>query len=147
RTKCERKVPPVHSVSTPEQWELVVGRTWSGSPKVVLRSLWRPLPHEKKRLERWQKKKIFGGSFRGYKDWTDEHLRLLADEWEFCTAENWGGTTGLGSTYGSAGGLGGKTGVTASGMEADAVTPHDYTGENTVSDVEGHHVNSKVKDR
>lgn len=63
--------------------ERVVGRTWAGSPVVVLRSLRTPGREEAARVARWIR---MGGDsgWCGDEDWSDKRLRLLADEWELC---------------------------------------------------------------
>eukprot|EP00752_Nemacystus_decipiens_P007665 g6853.t1 len=83
--------------------ERVVGRTWSGHPAVVLRSLRVPGRGEAARTARWLRangedgRAVFGDD----QGWTDQRLRLLAEEWKVCTAGG-GGDRGPGS--GSSGG-------------------------------------------
>ncbi|CAM9268105.1 unnamed protein product, partial [Discosporangium mesarthrocarpum] len=71
--------------SDPGFREHVTGRTWSGTPRVVLRSLWSPEQCEVCRAAQWLKEE-WTGVFAGDIDWTDSRLRLLADEWELCAS-------------------------------------------------------------
>lgn len=66
--------------------ERVVGKTWSGFPAVVLRSLRICGRDEAARAARWLRGDGGdGGSvFGDDDDWTDQRLRLLADEWKAC---------------------------------------------------------------
>lgn len=93
--------------------ERVIGRTWDGSPVVVLRSLRTPGQEEGQRTHRWRRAQ--GGS-EGFGDdeWSDRRLRLLAEEWELCVSRNSrrecnrdlprrssaAGRIGIGSVYG-----------------------------------------------
>lgn len=67
--------------------ERVVGKTWSGVPAVVLRSLRVPGRDEAACTARWLRGngEDGGGVFGNDEGWTDERLRLLADEWRTCT--------------------------------------------------------------
>ena len=67
--------------------ERVVGKTWSGSPVVVLRSLRAPGSYEAACAARWLRGngEDGGGVFGKDEDWSDDRLRLLAEEWKFCT--------------------------------------------------------------
>lgn len=84
--------------------ERVIGKTWSGRPAVVLRSLRVPGRDEAARAARWLRgngedgRGVFGGD----EGWTDQRLRLLAEEWRVCTAIGGGGRgpPGLGSSAG-----------------------------------------------
>lgn len=68
--------------------ERVVGKTWSGHPAVILRSLRAPGRDEAARTARWLRgngedgRGVFGDD----EGWTDQRLRLLAEEWRVCTA-------------------------------------------------------------
>lgn len=66
--------------------ERIIGKTWSGSPAVILRSLRTPGRDEAVRAARWLR---WGGEecdgvFGDDECWTDHRLRLLADEWKIC---------------------------------------------------------------
>lgn len=81
--------------------ERVVGKTWSGNPAVVLRSLRVPGKDEAACAARWLRGngEDGGGVFGDDEGWTDQRLRLLADEWRACTAiGDRGGGPGLGPT-------------------------------------------------
>lgn len=67
--------------------ERVVGKTWSGAPAVVLRSLRVPGRDEAACTARWLRGngEDGGGVFGNDVGWTDQRLRLLADEWRACT--------------------------------------------------------------
>lgn len=67
--------------------ERVVGKTWSGSPAVILRSLRTPGSYEAACAARWLRGngEDGGGVFGKDEDWSDDRLRLLANEWRFCT--------------------------------------------------------------
>lgn len=66
--------------------ERVIGKTWSGSPAVVLRSLRVPGRDEAACTARWLRAngQDGGGVFGDDEGWTDQRLRLLADEWSAC---------------------------------------------------------------
>lgn len=66
--------------------ERVIGKTWSGTPRVVLRSLRAPGRDEAACAARWLRGdgSDGGGIFGDDDDWTDRRLRLLADEWKAC---------------------------------------------------------------
>ena len=68
--------------------ERVVGKTWSGYPAVVLRSLRVPGRDEAACTARWLRGngEDGGGVFGDDEGWTDQRLRLLADEWRVSTA-------------------------------------------------------------
>lgn len=68
--------------------ERVLGKTWSGNPAVVLRSLRAPGRDEAACTARWLRGNgEDGGSvFGDDESWTDQRLRLMADEWRACTA-------------------------------------------------------------
>lgn len=85
--------------------ERVVGMTWSGSPAVVLRSLRVPGRDEAACAARWLRGngEDGGGVFGDDEGWTDQRLRLLADEWRACTAVGDGGRGGPGFGYITAG--------------------------------------------
>lgn len=83
--------------------ERVIGKTWSGHPAVILRSLRLPGRDEAACTARWLRAngEDGGGVFGDDDDWTDQRLRLLADEWRACTAIGGKGAgPGLGSTGG-----------------------------------------------
>ena len=67
--------------------ERVVGKTWSGSPAVILRSLRASGSYEAACAARWLRGngEDGGGVFGKDEDWSDDRLRLLANEWRFCT--------------------------------------------------------------
>lgn len=104
-----------HGGSVARFRERVVGKTWSGSPAVILRSLRAPGSYEAACAARWIRGNgEDGGSVFGKdEDWSDDRLRLLADEWKFCT--------GLDRTrrHGVAGGVGGLS----ADFETAAATP------------------------
>lgn len=74
--------------------ERVIGKTWSGTPTVVLRSLRAPGRDEEACAARWLRGdgSEGGGIFGDDDGWTDRRLRLLADEWRACAE--------LGTRYG-----------------------------------------------
>ena len=92
------------SVETARFRERVVGKTWSGFPAVILRSLRAPGSYEAACAARWLRRngEDGGGVFGRDEDWSDNRLRLLADEWTFCTglglARMRRGKTGVGVT-------------------------------------------------
>lgn len=84
--------------------ERIIGKTWSGYPAVVLRSLRVPARDEAACTARWLggNGEDGGGVFGDDEGWTDQRLRLLADEWRVCTAIDDGDRDpGLGSSIGS----------------------------------------------
>lgn len=93
---------------SPRFRERVVGKTWSGTPAVVVRSLRAPGREEAAFAARWLREngEDGGGVFGDDEGWTDERLRLLADEWEVCTrgaanTRTYGGRGGGGLMLGS----------------------------------------------
>lgn len=66
--------------------ERVIGKTWSGTPTVVLRSLRASGRDEAACAARWVHGdgSDGGGIFGDDDGWTDRRLRLLADEWRVC---------------------------------------------------------------
>lgn len=74
--------------------EKIVGRTWAGSPVVVLRSLRTPGRDEALRGARWLRESGDGNIHR-VDAWTDQRLRLLADEWQLCAGQGRGTRFGV----------------------------------------------------
>lgn len=70
--------------------ERVIARTSSESPMVVLRSLRAPGREEAERGARWSRESrhLLGGGSEGDGSWTNQNLRLLADEWALCTGRS-----------------------------------------------------------
>lgn len=69
--------------------EKVIGKTWSGSPTIVLRSLRSPGRNEALRAARWLRgtddaDEWNGCAFGDDDGWTNQRLRLLAEEWRVC---------------------------------------------------------------
>lgn len=67
--------------------ERIVGKTWAGSPVVILRSLRAPGKDESARIARWERATKDDGLCCGDDSWTDQRVRLLADEWKICTGK------------------------------------------------------------
>lgn len=86
--------------------ERIVGKTWSGAPAVILRSLRVPGRDEAACAARWLRGNGEGGGgvFGDDDGWTDQRLRLLAGEWRACTSA--GGVPDYGLASGGGGGPG-----------------------------------------
>lgn len=70
--------------------ERVIAKTTSETPTIVLRSLRAPGREEAERGARWSResKHLSGGGSEGNGSWTNQNLRLLADEWTLCTGRS-----------------------------------------------------------
>ncbi|CAM9193761.1 unnamed protein product [Scytosiphon promiscuus] len=105
--------------------ERVVGKTWSGVPVVVVRSLRVPGREEAAFAARWLREngEDGGGVFGDDEGWTDQRLRLLADEWEACTRGPANNVITCGANRG-----GGGDSVLASTTAATAAAGSEYSG-------------------
>lgn len=72
--------------------EQVLGRTHARAPAVILRSVRQFQPVEARRYERWIRLGGRSDGIGGKGSWTDERLRLLAEEWQLCAGESHAGS-------------------------------------------------------